>query len=234
VVALTPEEEHQLRHYGIKAPVSVIPNGVITPLADRESNIGRVFREIHTIPADAPVVGFLGRLVPKKGLHSLVRAFATLPNASEAWLVIAGDPFQDARYVEEVKALAQEHGVGSQIVWPGFLDEEGKRGFWSAITIFSHATESEGMALTALEAMAAGVPTLVSDRCYMGEAAEAGALVQVAFDHRALGAAFRSLLADSSRRSELGNAGHDYVRLKHSWPSIAGRIVDLYRSGLDS
>jgi glycosyltransferase involved in cell wall biosynthesis len=172
-------------------------------------------------------------LLPTKGLHLLVRAFATLPNASQVRLVIAGDPFQDDRYVEQVRALAQESGVDSQIVWAGYLDDEGKRGFWSAITVFSHATQSEAMALAPLESMAAGVPTIVSDCSNMGPAAEADALVQVPFDHEALGVELQSLLADSSRRSKIGKAGRDYVQLNHSWPSIARRIVDLYRTTID-
>jgi glycosyltransferase involved in cell wall biosynthesis len=112
--------------------------------------------------------------------------------------------------------------------WAGFLDERAKAAAYAAADAFVHASQSEGMALAILEAMSAGLPAVVTEGCYMGEAAAAGALVQCAQGPAALAEGLASVLADSATAARFGSAGRDYAARVHDWAAIARRSLEIY------
>lgn len=112
--------------------------------------------------------------------------------------------------------------------WAGFLDERAKAAAYAAADVFVHASKSEGMALAILEAMSAGLPAVVTEGCYMGEATAAGALVQCAQGPSALAEGLTSALADPATTRRLGVAGREYVTRAHDWATIARRTLEIY------
>ena len=89
LVGLTEAERTSFRALGVRTPVEVVPNGVRLP-DDRPEARARVLRR-WGIPADAPVVLFMGRLHPTKGAETLLAAFARIRGrAPQAVLVMAG------------------------------------------------------------------------------------------------------------------------------------------------
>lgn len=226
IFALSEQEREQVRRWGVDVPTHVVPNGV-RPVRHNPAE-GSLFRDAWRLPHHSPVVGYLGRIVPKKGLHLLIPAVARVAKQQDLRLVIAGDRRQDPEYVRTLDKLISEHDLVSRVVWTGFLDERSKVGLLSAADIFSHVTESEGMALAVLEAMAAGVPTIVSDTCYMYEAAQTGAVVEVSYDVGCIADALLRLLEDRVQRSVVGRRGADYTAEVHSWDKIAARALQYY------
>lgn len=229
IIALTDNEQRQLRGWGIAAPIHVVANGVELP----PLSVGAAaeWRRRFNLTGGERMIAFIGRIVPKKAVHVLIEAFSRLHmEYPDCRLVIAGDRDQAPEYVAGLDRLARREGVVEKMIWPGFLDEAGKFGLLSAASVFSHVTESEGMAIAPLEAMAAGVPTIVSDACYMGMAAKAGAVLEVGCDAQALSDALRTLLNDPAMLARLGVAGAAYVAEHHAWPRIAKRLVDIYEA----
>lgn len=227
IIALSKIESAHLRQWGITRPIYVVPNGINVQHPDLAA--AKVFRDRYSIREDEPIVAYVGRIVPKKALDVLVAAFSS-SRAVEIGgrLVIAGDRQQDPEYVRALDALARDRGVEGRIVWTGFLDEDAKRGLLAAAAVFSHATRSEGMAMSPLEAMATGVPTIVSDTCYMDAAVEAGAVLEVSCDVASLTKGLDLFLTSEAARLEFGVKGRRYVAQHHAWSGIANQVIEYY------
>lgn len=225
VFALTPLERQQLLSLGVSSPIGIVPNG-IHPVAVADAAAGLDFRRRHGIPAGAPLMLFIGRIVPKKRLDDIIGALARLRDVfPDLHFAIAGNPAQHPAYHAGLLRDIEAHGLGGRVRWLGFLDEKTKPEAYAASQLFVHASESEGMALAILEAMSAGLPVVVTQGCYMSEAAAAGALCECEQGPVALAAALRSVLSASD---DLGQRGQEYVHLIHQWDALAQRTLQLY------
>lgn len=223
--ALTPLEAQGLREIGVTAPVHVVPNG-ISPVAVASAGEGAAFRRRLNMPDDAKVILFIGRITPKKRIEDVIRALPELPSC--AHLVIAGNPEAEPDYAGRLRREVRSAACERRVHWLGFMDEAAKAAAYAAADAFVHASQSEGMALAILEAMSAGLPAVVTEGCYMGEAAAAGALVQCAQGPAALAEGLASVLADSATAARLGSAGRDYAARVHDWAAIARRSLEIY------
>lgn len=236
VIALTEHEREQLRYWGVRAPIHVLPNGVDIPDGVR-SSVRKSRAKSESGPADAVEkrVVFVGRLVPKKAVHLLVEAFSrTLEHVPSARLVIAGDRGQDPGYIALIDSIIERRGIERFVEFTGFLDESAKHELLGSASVFSHATESEGMALAVLEAMAAGLPTIVSTECYMDRAVEVGAVAEVDLSVDSIAATLVSLLRDTQLASTIGEAAIRYAQAHHSWRGIADALARVYSEALPS
>lgn len=148
-IVVSQELQRHLRAtYG--AHTAHIPNGIdASQFADTEP--------LEELTAD-PFVLFLGRLVPEKGVHTLLRAFARTD--LDHRLVIAGPGTHTSDYVAELEALAaQDPRV--ELLGPVY----GRRKSWllNNASLFVQPSTLEGMPIALLEAAACGRPCLVSD-----------------------------------------------------------------------
>lgn len=227
IIANTPYEEEQIRRSGMTAPVRIIPNGV-DPYINKTGASERFCAELGISPKDK-VVAFVGRIVPKKGLHNLLTAFALVAAViPEAILVIAGDRTQCKEYVVTLDRIASEAGIDNRVVWTGFLDESRKAALLDTADAFFHVSQSEGMAMAILEAMSAGLPTLVSRRCYMSEAAKNGAVVEVSQRAESIAKAMTQILTDESYRHDISKRALQFIETHHNWNMIAEKLLALY------
>lgn len=224
VFALSDFESAQLREVGVTAPIHILPNGM-APVA---ANPGwrRQFRQRHAIAGDALVVLYVGRIDWKKRLEDILDAAAAL--GSGVVLVVAGDVAAAGQYGRSLQARAQRFGSNCRVIWAGFLAEEAKAEALAAADIFVHASVSEGMAMAILEAMAAGLPAVVTKGCYMRQAAQAGAVIECDQGAAALAAAMRPLIECRDKRVVLGEAAREYVRHVHDWRVIALKTLEIY------
>ena len=227
IFALTPLEMEGLKQLGVRAPIHLVPNGV------RSVEIGSLdaaahFRRLLGIPCDARVLLFIGRINPKKRIEDIIVALKY--TEQNARLVIAGNPCQEPAYHRHLLSVASRAGVSSRIHWAGFLDEASKPAAYASAEVFVHASFSEGMAIAILEAMSAGLPAVVTEGCYMGAAASAGALIQCGQSPEAISLEIRGLLADRARALSLGTAGRRYVSTAHDWDLIGKQMVRIYQA----
>jgi glycosyltransferase involved in cell wall biosynthesis len=228
IFALTPLEEEQLLSLGIKSPIHVSPNGIkASAVADAQS--AAAFRSAHRISPHDKVILFVGRIMAKKRLEDIISAFAKLRSASGGLtLAIAGNISQDPTYYRGLIEAATRLGCAEGIRWLGFLDERSKPAAFAAADCFVHASESEGMALAILEAMSAGLPTVVTRGCYMRQAAEAGAVLECPQGAIALTEAIKKVLEDSMFTANLRDRARAYVTKEHDWSRLAARILGIY------
>ncbi len=221
VIGLTAQEADQARAawtaFGASARFAVVPNGVD---ADEFAHLPdpRGFRERYGL-GDAPICLFMGRLHPRKGIEVLVRAFR-LADLPEARLVIAG-PDEGMR--AELEPL-----LDARMVVTGYLAGADRLAALAAADLFCLPATGEGLSMAALEALAAGLPVILSPGCNLPEAAEAGAGVIVEPEVEPLAAALRDLLSDPQKRAAMGSAGRRLARDRFSWASVAEQLEAVY------
>lgn len=228
IFALTPLEAEQLAALGVVGRVHVVPNGIETrPVAAPEA--AAAFRAAHRLTSSSRLLLFVGRIMPKKRLEDIISAFAVLrADLPELVLGIAGNVTQDAAYHQSLLKLAADLGCAEAIRWLGFLDEQAKPSAFAVAEAFVHASESEGMALAILEAMAAGLPVVVTRGCYMRQAAQAGALIECAQGAAPLAAALRNVLSEADLAARLRSRARAHILQEHDWNILAGRIKQAY------
>ena len=228
IFALTEDERRDLTALGVTAPTHVVPNG-IAPAVVGDDAAARAFRGKHAIPEGARVMLFVGRIVPLKRIEDIAGALSRLRlSHPDLHLVIAGDLGTEPAYTARLRDLCVVLGIADRVHWVGFLDEQAKPAAYAAAQVFVHASESEGMAIAILEAMAAGVPVVVTRQCHMSAAAEAGALKQCEQGESALAAAIAEGLDAPADRGARGQA---YVHRVHAWEAIAAETLKIYAEG---
>lgn len=143
---------------GVDTPITVVPTGV-HPEHFAQGD-GAAFRRAMEIPADAFVVGHLGRLAPEKNLAFLAEAvagfIATHPHAH--FLVIGTGPSEGT--IREIFASA---GLASHLHIAGILQQQPLSDALHAMDLFAFASTSETQGMVLTEAMAAGLPVVALD-----------------------------------------------------------------------
>lgn len=209
VVAVSENLAERLRRTVVAngTTVTVVRNGVDTDAFRPRPDDGALRRSL-AIPADAPVVGTVGRFDPIKGYDVMLRGFAAWHAARAAEgaapvLVLVGDGPERGR----LEAMAATLGLTAFVRFPGWVDDA--RPYYALFDVFSLSSHSEGTPLSLLEAMASGVCPLVTgvggNPAVLGEALR-HRLVPPG-DAGALAAGWRrALLDDEARRRDAARA----------------------------
>jgi glycosyltransferase involved in cell wall biosynthesis len=186
---------------GAGPEVTVIPNGVDAAGLRRRALSAAEARGALGVPEGVPVVGTVGGITAKKGHAGLVRAARTVVDAfPEARFVFVGLPID----AEPVRAEIARLGLGDHVELAGYRPDAAT--LMPAFDVYCLASRFEGMPVSLLEAMAAGLPSVATAVGGVGEVATNGedALVVPPDDPGALSAALVDLLRDPERRTAMG------------------------------
>ncbi len=147
-----------MKERGVRTPVDVIPTGIY--VGQFSSGAGRTFRKNMGIPADAFVVGHIGRLAAEKNLEFLTRAVAAfLKKEPKAHFMVGGGGPLD----EAIKAIMAQAGVERRLHMAGLLKGKELARAYHAMDVFVFASQSETQGLVVTEAMASGIPVIAVD-----------------------------------------------------------------------
>ena len=177
------------------------------------------------VPPDPPVIGFLARMHPGKGLGTLADAFLQLGMPGVRLRIAGAMTGQDGRFVRSL----QRRLPGDVEFLPN-LDLPAKREFLSGLTVLSvPATYGEALGLYVLEAWAAGVPVVQPRHGAFPELVEqtGGGLLCAPDDPAALAASLRQVLGDPAAGRRMGEAGRRAVQSDFSTDAMARKIETL-------
>jgi glycosyltransferase involved in cell wall biosynthesis len=201
---------------------AIIPQtGVLPPLSPRQP------------PAEGFSIGFVGRLVPERGLDVLLRACVRLRGFWTLQVVGSG-PSQ-----EELEALAQRLGMAARITWHGALGRAALDAIWPRLDCLVQPARStpgwvEARGRTAVEAMAYGIPVIGSSSGALPEILEGVGRVVPEDDVDSLAAALQDWLENPEERCRLGIAARRRVLAEFTDEAIAARTVKLWREVLSA
>lgn len=205
--------------------IAVIPHGVEMPPAELAPLAVPVYERCPTLEGKR-VLLFLGRLHPIKRIPLLVEAIARLRGRyPDLTLLLVG---QDDGALEEVNSTARRLGVEDALVFAGFLQGDDKIGAFAAADVAALVSSHENFGISAVEAMAHGLPILVTpevaSHVYVDES---GGGLTVEGTPDAVAGGIANIL--DGRPQAMGRAGQNYVRAHLTWEATAQRLDQLYR-----
>lgn len=223
VVALAPAELRDCRalwsQWQPQTDLSLIPNGVdLREFADLPD--AGIFREMYGLGA-ARMILFLGRLHRRKGVEVLLRAFLRA-NLDDARLVFVG-PDEGMR--SQLEPLADE-----RVIFTGYLESQRRLQALAAADLFALPAVGEGLSMAALEALAAGVPVLLSPGSAVAGVVEAGAGRVVEPETEALAQALIEIWGDAAALQQMRLAARQLVQARYTWEQVAAQMEAVYES----
>jgi glycosyltransferase involved in cell wall biosynthesis len=197
--------------------VHVIPPGVSSSVCD-------------PAPAREERVLFVGSIFNRRHVPDLVRSFGILARRRpQASLDLVGD---NRTYPhEDILRTIRSEGLDGRVCWHRYVPDDRLRDLYARARAFAFLSEYEGLGLTPLEALAAGVPPLLLDTAVARESCGDAALYVSPGDLPATALALEHILADEATRSRLIKAAPAALS-KYSWPRAARETLALIeRSG---
>ena len=209
----------------------IIPNPVEASPASRDDLRG-TFRAHYPQLAGHRLILFLSRIDQKKGLDLLIPAFRQVvtryPNTV---LVIAGDG--NRNFTQILHRQVQENGVDDSVLWTGFLSGREKFAALADADIFVLPSYSENFGNAVVEAMALGVPVVITDQvgihCEVAKG-RAGLVTKAAVIP--LANALDAMLCDDRLQSEFGSNARLLAIKQFSSEAVIDRVIDAYHIAL--
>ncbi|MEJ5310875.1 MAG: glycosyltransferase [Anaerolineae bacterium] len=224
--ALCESEYQAIRAFGLKQPVAVIPNGVAAPppLTEREA-LPWPFPEAWR---EHPVLLFLSRIHPKKGLLPLLHAWRQVAEMGTQWRLAIVGPDEN-KHGQDILALIEQHALHASVQWLGPKYGQERDACYHHASAFILPSYSEGFPMAALEALSFGLPAILTPACHLPEAFEANAALPAEPTENDIAEALRALFAlENARLTEMGQNGVRLVNTAFTWDSIAQRMIAVY------
>lgn len=228
----TADEERQLAESSLK-----LNNGVVIPLGItmpevQEKDSPELFLQRHPNLGKSPYVLTLSRLHPKKNIELLLEVFLNLVKRQKAFdwrLVIAGDG--DAGYVDSLKRLVQQKDGDGRVLFSGWLDGAERASALRSAALLALPSHQENFGLAAAEALACGVPVVVSEHVNLApEIKKYGAGWVTSLDTEKFSSTLMEALQDQAECNRRGGAGRELVLQRFSWDEVATRLLSLYET----
>lgn len=213
---------------GCRAAVSVVTPGITMPVLPISASRKREARAGLGLPAEGTLLLFVGNDYRKKGLQALLQAMTQWP--ADVVLAVVGNP----AHIAEFRALAGTLRLGDRVFFLGALKDVNPA--YEAADILVHPTFEDTFAMVVLEAMAHGLPVVVSGPKYCGIAGllAQGANALLLDDPRDAGELTRvlgDLLGRPALRETLSRGAAAFAE-RYQWREIALQQEALYFSAL--
>lgn len=214
--ATAGSEYDDIRAFGLRQPVAILPNGVDIPELPAPSNA----------PAPRTVL-FLGRLHHKKGIDLLLRAWAGVEPVFPDWRLRIIGP-DEGGHADEVARQIGALGLGHVTLEPPLFGARKWQAYFDA-GLFILPTRSENFGMTVAESLAAGVPVICTRGAPWQGLQDHGCGWWVNVDASALaGALHQALALPDAARQAMGQRGRDWMQRDFSWDRIARDTLNVY------
>jgi poly(glycerol-phosphate) alpha-glucosyltransferase len=223
------QEAMDIRAYGLRAPVCVIPTGVDL----QEARDVPPPPWVSQLPKESRVVLYLGRLHYQKGLRELIGGWAMarkrFPDASSNWtLAIAG--WDQGGLERELKERVQQEHLENQVVFTGPLYDAQKASALRHAAAMILPSWFEALPVTVLEAWSNGLPAIVTDACNLSEGVKRGASIEVSPEPSSIAEGLGRLFSMSdAERVDMGSRGKDLVSQDFSREVVVSKWLSVLR-----
>ena len=220
IIAVSNAAKRFIQYFTDREDIVVIPNGVdINRFKPREKKeFGKNLL-------------YVGRIVPKKGLHVLLYAMKkVVEKDDEVKLRIAGK----GRLLPLMKSLSKMLDIERNVNFLGYVpDKDLPELYRSSDLLILPSITGESFGITLLEAMASGLPVIGTNVGGIPEIIKGcGKIVDLGKPNQ-LSRAILDLLKDPERMKELGEKGRERVEKLYSWDVVGGKILRVYKELID-
>ncbi len=234
VVTISESQQHDIAHVYRIAPkkkVFVVPLGFdLSALVAAKQTAKAQFRSLCGLSTDAPLVGFVGRLTSVKNPNLFLQAAKqVLEKTPEAQFCVIGDGELRQDVEHQVAAL----GIAERVHFAGW--QRDMPAVYAALDVLVLTSLNEGTPVTAIEALAAGVPVVATDVGGVADVVrdkETGFLVRSG-DAGALAKSISVLLSDTGRKLNMAKAGQQDVMARFGRDRLIADMEALYMSLLE-
>mgnify|MGYP001099494205 CR=1 FL=1 len=224
----TAKEEMELAEpLKIRASGAIVPNGIDLSEYANLPKYGS-FRKKYPELEGRKIILFLSRINFKKGMDVLARAFGEVARKrNDVNLVLAGP--DNEGYGIKVRNWLEEEIVLSRSLFTGMLLGEEKLSVLRDSDLFVLPSYSENFGIAVVEAMACGLPVIISNKVNIWrEVVEAGAGLVTDCDSHQVAEAILEVLDDSPLAEDMGERGKKLVAEKYAWPKIVDKLIRTY------
>ncbi|MEI6107921.1 MAG: glycosyltransferase [Opitutae bacterium] len=220
--ATSPEEADDIRALGFKQPVCVSPNGVMLP-TEADLLIARdAWQQIYPQSKEHPIALFYSRYHRKKRIKELINLWLAQPRGD--WRLLIAGVAEDYT-TAELTAMVAGAGAAEQIT---VFDGADRPPPYAVASLFILPSHSENFGLVIAEALAAGVPALVTDTTPWSRLAEHEAGWCVSWDSFARSLA-TALATQPAELAAMGRRGRAWVERDFAWDRAARLLQQFYQ-----
>lgn len=179
----TCEEERRLAKKSFKlykCNEAVVNYGVVAPPPDTGAQ-KRLFISKFPELSEKRLILYMGRIHPKKGCDILIKAFASLAYRDKTLHLVMAGPDQTG-WLARLQGLAERLGISDRITWTGMLLDDFKWGAFYSAEVFILPSHQENFGITVVQAMACGLPVLITNMVNIYTEIESGGAGFVAND----------------------------------------------------
>ncbi|MBD2449093.1 glycosyltransferase [Nostoc sp. FACHB-152] len=227
-IHFTSDQEAKISaRFGTKTQDLVLPLGV----KPTQKNYQSAIRSQLGIPEDIPLVLFMSRIDPKKGLNLLIPALEKLLDKEYKFhFVLAGTNPQDPDYEQKIKSQIENSRLRSHTTITGFVTGELKASLLQAADLFVLPSYYENFGIAVAEAMVAGIPVVISDQVHIWQQVSDSESGWVgATDVSALLELLQQALQNPQERQRRGINAQKYALEHFSWDAIARQMIQAYQ-----
>ena len=213
--------------FGVSTRDLIIPLGVFRqsqtpPPGQARAKLG--------ISADVPLVLFMSRIDPKKGLNLLIPALEILAEELNFHFVLAGTNPQDRYYEKKITRQIEASLLRSRTSITGFVTSDFKAALLQDADLFVLPSYYENFGIAVAEAMSYGTPVVISNQVHIWEDVEQSGSGWVgACEVEAIALLLRSALQNPAERQLRGLRAQEYAQKAYSWSAIARQTIQAYK-----
>lgn len=225
--ATSASEVEAFRKAGYRGAVTLVPHG-IDPQEFAALPEAAVAEELWPRLGGRRVVLFVGRVHRVKGLDQLVAAWKDVRQSRHELLLVVAGP-DDGGHRAVIEGLIARDGVQDSVLFTGMVTGRKKLALLSRADLFVLPSYAEGFSMAVLEAMASGLPCVLTTGCNFPEAERAGAALTVEPRASDLAEAMGKILdLPAADRRAMGERGRRFVFEHYTWDTAARKMVTVY------
>ena len=228
-IHFTSHEEARIsERFGVKTNDLIIPLGVTLP--ELKKTPEAILSHLKIQP-NVPIILFLSRIEPKKGLDILIPALEkVLATGLNFQFILAGSNPQDPEYETKIKQQIQSSSLAEKTIISGFVTGEIKTALLTKADLFVLPSYYENFGIAVAEAMAVGTPVVISKGIYIWEdveTAEAGWVGNGTIDE--ISSLIETALTNPQECQRRGLNAQNYALTYYSWDAIAQQMIQAYQ-----
>ncbi|MEM9978352.1 MAG: hormogonium polysaccharide biosynthesis glycosyltransferase HpsP [Cyanobacteria bacterium P01_D01_bin.2] len=230
------QEAKVSERFGVGTRDMMLPLGVVLPeFSCGNDEAQHMIRQRYGISGGVPMVLFMSRIDPKKGLDLLLPALEDLWRSGQRFhFILSGGNPQDQTYVDGIVQQIETSVLKDFTTVTGFVTGEIKAKILQAADVFVLPSYYENFGIAVAEAMAAGKPVVISDQVHIWQDIETSKSGWVTTcDRGSLTQKLAEALADAAECQQRGENGRVFARENYGWDAIAARMLATYRQLLD-